>query len=104
MMNDFLDELMADNDERFIANASMLEKYRVFYGDNRITTTRVNTTISNMAKSIKKYDLDKGSKKIEGKTLKGWKIYKNDRSEVSDGATDGVMKAILESIRGEKKE
>ena len=104
LMKDFLDELMEDADERFIANASMLEKYRVFYGDNRITTTRVNTTISNMAKSIKKYDLEKGSKKISGKTAKGWKIYKKDKSEVSDRIDDGVMNAVLEDLRKEKKE
>jgi hypothetical protein len=72
MINDFIEEILDGGNSKFISNRELLEKYKTFYGNNKMTATGLTKYLSNVSKSLSKYGISKDVKYIQNKTFRGW--------------------------------
>jgi len=75
LINDFLDEQLNGAKKVYVPNTELLEKYKIFYGNQKITKTGMNRHLDNMSKSLKKYSISKGDCQMKGLPhTRGWNI------------------------------
>lgn len=72
MINDFIEEILDGSQEKFIPNTELLDRYKTFYSNNKMTTTGLTKFLSNVSKSLSKYEIERDSKYIQNKTFRGW--------------------------------
>lgn len=72
MINDFIEEILDGSQSKFIPYADLLEKYKTFYSNNKMTATGLGKYLSNVSKSLSKYEIVRDQKKILNKDWKGW--------------------------------
>ncbi len=72
MINDFIEEILDGGNSKFVPYAELLERYKTFYSNNKMTATGLGKFLSNVSKSLSKYSIEKEVKKIQNKTWKGW--------------------------------
>lgn len=72
MINDFIEEILDGGNSKFVPYAELLERYKTFYSNNKMTATGLGKFLSNVSKSLSKYSIEKEVKYIQNKTWKGW--------------------------------
>ena len=76
MMKEFIEELFIDahSNTIFRTNEQIIDKYREYYRTPYATKASVSRKIQNISMGIEEYRLNKTSKKINGKTYRGFEI------------------------------